>query len=381
MTAEELLDERKAFDLVSNTEMFEDDYFCKIMNINNINDENRIIYREIYARSLLILNYLFVSRENVAHYTKKATTQKLMFDKSAKFRLNMAILSNDTNEGKSLFDYLGIHSEPLLKKPIWESMIFIGNSEFEQVELNDKEQYGAFVGCFTFNLDCLNQFRLYGKEDNKEGTGVSIVFHKKFFNSEFEIPLNSANEHNPLLYRCVYLDFETGRVVSVGHNEEYNHTKEKNNNYRAFKHFGQMLMNETKAEIKAVDEEYIKKINLIICNVQKNIDYLSEKTKDGMIDKNIVAQLLINLQYLVKDVSFKEEQECRIVKILPLRSKEVEYSEDYNQLYIDFDFCKNHHTISKIIFGPKATGLNLFQNMLWKKEIKIDCKQSTLPLA
>lgn len=68
----------------------------------------------------------------------------------------MATLANDPKEGKTLLEYLDIH-EP------------------------DKKQYGAFIGCFSFNVNNLNQFRLYGKDENKEGIGVSIILPVGFF--------------------------------------------------------------------------------------------------------------------------------------------------------------------------------------------------------
>ena len=372
MMTEECLSREELFNLVIDSEKFEGEYFRKVMKFNNITDDlERKKYGEIYAQSLSIINYLLVSDEKVSHYTKKTVAQKLMFDKEAKFRLNMAVLSNDSKEGKALFDYLGIGFEPLLKKATKESMCILGTSCFELVELNDKEQYGAFVGCFSFNTDSLNQFRLYGKEDNVEGTGVSMVFRNTFFT-----PKSSTNTNNRL-YRCIYFDFETGQVVSVGHQAEYIRTKEKDSDCKIAKWAGQPRSIIT--EIKK-DEEYSNEIKSIIDNVQKALDSLKEKIKEPYIDKNIVGQLLINLQYLIKDVAFKEEQECRIVSIFSLRDNKVKYSEDYNKLYVEAGLC-NNHSIEKIIFGPKATGITLFQNMLWKDKIAINCIQSLLPLA
>jgi hypothetical protein len=92
--------------------------------------------------------------------------------------------------------------------------------------------------------------------------------------------------------------------------------------------------------------------------------------------------LLINLRYLTKDVAFKEEQECRIVKILPLSSDDVKLNEDYKQMYIEYiDIFHDNHYISNVIFGPKATGSNLFGNILIKKGHHIYCEQSKSPLA
>jgi hypothetical protein len=137
---------------------------------------------------------LFVSKNDnitVAHYTSKNVAQKLLFDKNAKFRLNMAVHSNDPKEGITLCDYLHL-----------------------RLKYDDAEEYGAFIGCFSFNKDSLNQFRLYGKDKGIEGTGVSIIFNSSCFNKNPQTPSNSTNKCIPL-YRCIYLDSETDRVVSV----------------------------------------------------------------------------------------------------------------------------------------------------------------------
>ena len=47
--------------------------------------------------------------------------------------------------------------------------------------LNFNKNLHSFISCFTFNNDSLNQFRLYGKQDNKEASGVSLVLRKIFF--------------------------------------------------------------------------------------------------------------------------------------------------------------------------------------------------------
>jgi protein O-GlcNAc transferase len=42
----------------------------------------------------------------------------------------------------------------------------------------------AFISCFTLHHDSLNQFRLYGKEENKEASGLSLVLSKYFFSQD-----------------------------------------------------------------------------------------------------------------------------------------------------------------------------------------------------
>jgi hypothetical protein len=107
----------------------------------------------------------------VAHYREKTISQKmLLFDEDSNFRLNAINYSNDPTEGKILFDYLFEKD----KRPIDESL---------------NREYGAFAGCFIFNHDSLNQFRLYGKENGTKGTGLSLVFRNSFFNEEAKMAM------------------------------------------------------------------------------------------------------------------------------------------------------------------------------------------------
>ncbi|MDR0864262.1 MAG: tetratricopeptide repeat protein [Candidatus Symbiothrix sp.] len=366
------------FSYLTKSEKFEDDYFRKIMEEHNITDNTqKNIYREIYAQSLLLISYLFVSSgEKFVHYTKNAVAQKLLFDTDSKFRLSMSTLSNDSKEGKTLFDYLELQSEYKRKKSTEKSITFIGNTILESKGSNNNgvgEEYRAFIGCFSFNTDCLNQFRLYGKDGEKEGTGVSMVFNNGSFPHP-KTPTSSTDKCNSLLYRCMYLDSETGRVVSIGHQEEYMRTKENSNSLKSAKFFSHPL--EMDDPVRKPDKNYLESISTLISNVQTEFDTLKGKITDEL-DKSIVSQLLINLRHLTKDVAFKEEQECRIIQIVSLMDDRVMLREDYNQVYVEI----NLNYVEKIIFGPKSIGMDLFQDILRKKGLDINCEQSTLPLA
>ena len=101
----------------------------------------------------------------VAHYTRPQIAFDLFGDekndkKPSNFRLSTIRGVNDPTEGLVLNDYWDQQGIP------------------ETIHTNDT---ATFISCFTFNHDNLNQFRLYGKENGREATGVSLVFKKKFF--------------------------------------------------------------------------------------------------------------------------------------------------------------------------------------------------------
>lgn len=116
----------------------------------------------------LLVDKVDTSHEKkVAHYTRVQIAWSMIgAEKPSQFRLSTIQNVNDPKEGLVLYQYIN-------KKC----------SLSNWVTPNTKEQMGhTFISCFTFNHDSLNQFRLYGKEDEREASGVSLVFTHDFFN-------------------------------------------------------------------------------------------------------------------------------------------------------------------------------------------------------
>jgi hypothetical protein len=311
-------------------------------------------YKELYILSMFIISQLYVNDENekhVAHYSKKDTSQNMLFDEKAKFRLNAINYSNDPAEGRVLLKYL-----------------FGSDSTREQ--LNRK--YGAFAGCFTFSYDSLNLFRLYGKDGEQgeqEGTGLSLVFNKDFFSKDIKMAIKQneiKDEDKKLtLFRCIYIDPIKKRVETVGYVEE-NFFYGKENEFKNY--YNNMV-------------SIIDKLNIEMRNLAKLI-------KDNNLNKEVVGQLLINLRYLIKDSAFKEEQECRIVKICHLYEEKRKISSEEKdnvsvddfKMYIEYEPKISTH-VKKIYFGPKVTGIEKFQDFLTYKGLNIQCERSKNDLA
>ena len=99
----------------------------------------------------------------------------------------------------------------------------------------------------------------------------------------------------------------------------------------------------------------------------------------------MICDLLLNLRYMVKHVAFKEEQECRIVKIKrPYeadKERPIDEDEKHKRFYVNYLPLAN--CVSRVIFGPKATEMELFQSLLtYQKGFeKVVCSRSTSPLA
>lgn len=117
--------------------------------------------------------------------------------------------------------------------------------------------------------------------------------------------------------------------------------------------------------------------------VNEKIEELKDKIQKGLekykLDSKIISELLINLRYLIKHAAFKEERECRIIQIKQLGDKNIKISDGY--MYIEYMEIQKH--IEKIWLAPKATGFELYKDMLKHKhqDLNIECEQSQSPFA
>jgi len=354
----DIIDDKELFFPLLDLQNDDGVFFRKITK--DITDTEKLDkYKRAYILSVLIISQLHINNENeksVAYYTKKTVSQEMLFN-DAEFRLNAINYSNDPTEGEILLDYL------------------FGEKKYSAKEFNTG--YGAFAGCFTFNHDSLNQFRLYGKTDDREGTGLSLVFKDTFFSEKAKMAVKhdsiSVEDKQHALFRCIYIDPETRRVETVGHKEAYLFYRGKN---------------------PGKIDDYNKYINGILENVGQEMEELKKLV--GELKPEVIGPLLINLRYLTKHIAFKEEQECRIIKIHPLHDKEtikINSTSDpdkedntqikidkIKQLYIGYQNVTGH--VEKIYFGPNATQMELFQDLLrYKGKDDIQCKRSKNPLS
>ena len=319
---------------------------------SNENKEKYNAYQDVYIKANNVVSNLKVDDDEkdygVAHYTRKWVSEKLLFNECSNEECPNSILqlssisgANDPKEGKTLIDY------------------FLGNT-FEHEQNNDNSDRQAFISCFTFNHNHLNQFRLYGKEDDKECTGLSLVLKDTFFaNQEFLI--DRVNKRHTL-YRCVYIDPKSHNIISVGQRDEYTfYTKGRYSEY------------EKEAKFIPYKEKIIKvmeKTKKAFSELEKSIKNVKKE------DLKLIPELLINLRYLVKHSAFKEEQECRIIRIEKTNHSDVK--KDGERKYVEATNIRGH--VKKIYFGPCVMKIGDFKKNLKKKGLGgIICEKSGLP--
>ncbi len=298
----------------------------------------------------------------LAHYTGTQTTNLLLASGEdqkipSPFRLNTINNVNDPSEGKLLLNHLN------------------GIKETSLYALDFDERLQAFISCFTFNHDSLNQFRLYGKQDNKEASGISLVFTKGFFqkynsteglsyvafkdsseiisittvqrSGDDESGKNNIEAINKIrkqpVMRCVYLDPTSDyihlaqrnrltffrefndEIVQLG-SEQISKAEHEWKKYQSFidektEDFRRAFV-DLKSAYKATAEELTK--------IEEKNPSLSDKIKI------LLNEILLPLKYLIKHSAFQEEQECRMVYITSLDRPEVQM--DFGKfLYVEYE--------------------------------------------
>ena len=297
----------------------------------------------------------------VAHYSRASTAFSLFGDDKnpSNFRLSTIHGVNDPTEGLVLGKYWDQQGIP------------------ETIHTNNT---ATFISCFTFNHDSLNQFRLYGKEDGREATGVSLVFNKEFFSDQSDDlkfiadpstdPSSKSEQLKPndtgktesdnkkpligksTLYRCIYLDPETGYWTLAQRDKStfYREDKDKDTAENNWIEYSEKI-----SEIEEYFKDYLFNKNDSILEKLKYI--FKEYNKYGVKEKQKILEavrfILLPLQYLVKHIAFQEEQECRIMYITQFRDEKIHSDREKQWMYVEYEEPVLPH-IDKIWLSPGA---------------------------
>ncbi|MCW9698585.1 MULTISPECIES: tetratricopeptide repeat protein [unclassified Avibacterium] len=300
--------------------IYQANILLRVLEISSSNNQEEL--KDLFEKIDSILQNLFVYPNSgladcseVAHYTRASTALLLLErdkEKVSYFRLNSIRGVNDPKEGMVLYEYLNLDN------------------------LSGQREFISFISCFTFNHDSLNQFRLYGKENNREASGVSLVFNvNKFFSSEYldrfssfltlnknlEARNDIPEENKLLLYRCIYIDPKSN-YLSIAKRSKitfFRQYKDGRNEWKKYKIALKNIEDKVREEFESIKETV------------KEID-----ASDDIV-KGLLHDILMPLQYLVKHYAFEEEQECRMVNIRSLtKDPRINVDEQFNSMYIEY---------------------------------------------
>ncbi|WP_370470111.1 tetratricopeptide repeat protein [Snodgrassella alvi] len=314
----------------------------------------------------------------VAHYTRPGVLFNLLKGENpSKFRLNIVDFMNDPSENQVLTQWLNISN-------------------------NQDNEIKTFLASFSFNHNSLNQFRLYGNEDNIHGSGVSIAFSQDFFgqdadrsinseninisknlfaslskneklisypfksqNNEISNQLKTENEANtslhPLsLYRCLYFDPKTEYMSLAKRNKQsfYLEMYNENNDTKLIDEEWQNYINDFK------EEEQIKTIRVKMNKIKSFIGDLLKHDDLNKISnlEQLISLAVLPISCLIKHAAFEDEDECRMIYITNIADDKIVEPTNYqdiDSLYVEYTHVENY--IDNIYLGPQCK----MQHKLW----------------
>lgn len=297
----------------------------------------------------------------VAHYTRPGVLFSLLKNEPSDFRLNVVDFMNDPTENQILTNWLDIKTDR--------------DSEIK-----------SFLASFSFNHNSLNQFRLYGNENNIVGSSVSVVFNQNFFGDDVQQSINpdginhlnkftsvkmarqdfidnktDANEKNePLtqssfhdlpLFRCLYFD-PSNEYISLAKRNKFSFylehrgssaskIEEKWNDY--------LKQLDEKHKIKTIRKK-LNQIKQVIKNLNKN-----RSIKNLSILDQLITLAVMPISCLIKHAAFEDEDECRMIYITNIADEKIQAPTDYVQassLFINYKTVEDY--IEKIYLGPQC---------------------------
>lgn len=319
----------------------------KIKNENILNDIKEILlYQYLLLHSLSFNNITPNDNQNIeiSHYTSFEILKKLI-EENNKIRITNISNANDPKEGKILENIL--------------------NKNKLDIKIKNDENLITLQTSLSRNKDALTMFRLYGKNENKEATGICLVINEKYFKNKYSLPLfqinntlldnkNSNNENEKEkqnyniernLYWVIYYNEEKNQLV-------FNPTKSKYSSVI----IDLNTINKNKKNINKI-EDLINCIFHNIINSAKEIDKIENKN----LKDEIFSNLFENIRYIIKHEAFFEEQELRMLITTNYKNENINIEEDKKRLYINYNelFNENENFIKEIILGGKIADKEL----------------------
>ena len=328
----------------------------------NFDDEliKNIKYLLLYEYFLLKILSFDTKEENnnieISHYTSLNTLFLLLNAKEEKelkkenpnesenIRINNITTANDPKEGKIL--------ERIL------------NKNDIDIKIESDEKAITLQTSYSRNKDSLTMFRLYGKKENKEATGICLVLNNEYFDNSYTSPYNYESK----------LKIENDKIKM---NEKINKEKFQENKRNLYwviyynEKENQLVFNkkESKYSSNIIDLNNLElkednKIEDTIKYVFSKIFYYTKEIKNEIENKKeykniknkLYSYLFENIKYIIKHEAFFEEQELRMLATSDYKSDEILIDNENKKLYIDYItlFNENTNYIKEIIIGSKV---------------------------
>ena len=336
----------------------------------------------------------------MAHYTSPHVCHKLFGignnETASPMRLGSSTYMNDPSEGRGLLDLL--NQQEL---------------ELENKEDGASHNHNAFFTCFSSRVNDLNQFRLYGKEDGVEASGCCLVFNKNgdwLREADVSVPFRSLSKKlekdsddlpEAGFWNDEYEKLPLYQVAYIAYKDEYIAEKKcgiwLSAPNKAFDLYQHLAKENLGASIRFTLNVNISRFGIRLKPVgnEEWHQFRLEKLKEALEeligffeDKSAVSdddkEALEYIRYLFKDFAFRDEEEFRLLVIKPIDSKEIEYCEATQSVYIPYADIRNR--ADEVILGTnyEKTGnqrkAEVFRYQMKQKCPDVKVSRSTLPI-
>ena len=333
----------------------------------------------------------------MAHYTSPHVCHILFGiggnETASPMRLGSSTYMNDPSEGKPLLDLLN-------------------QQDLELENKADGASHNAFFTCFSSRVNDLNQFRLYGKEGGVEASGCCLVFNKNGdwlretdVSASFHTPSQKSGQDSDDLPEADYPDDKYEKlplyqVAYVAYKDEYIAEKKcgiwLSAPNKAFNLHQNLVQENLGSSIRFILDTNISRFGIRLKPVgnEEWHQFRLEKLKEALEeligffkDKSAVSdddkEALEYIRYLFKDFAFRDEEEFRLLVIKPIDSKEIEYCEKTQSVYVPYADIWN--LADEVILGTnyEKTGnhkAEVFRYQMKQKCPDVKVSRSTLPI-
>lgn len=333
----------------------------------------------------------------MAHYTSPHVCHILFGiggnETASPMRLGSSTYMNDPSEGKPLLDLLN-------------------QQDLELENKADGASHNAFFTCFSSRANDLNQFRLYGKEGGVEASGCCLVFNKNGdwlretdVSASFHTPSQKSGQDSDDLPEADYPDDKYEKlplyqVAYVAYKDEYIAEKKcgiwLSAPNKAFNLHQNLVQENLGSSIRFILDTNISRFGIRLKPVgnEEWHQFRLEKLKEALEeligffkDKSAVSdddkEALEYIRYLFKDFAFRDEEEFRLLVIKPIDSKEIEYCEKTQSVYVPYADIWN--LADEVILGTnyEKTGnhkAEVFRYQMKQKCPDVKVSRSTLPI-
>ena len=164
------------------------------------------------------------------------------------------------------------------------------------------------------------------------------------------------------LYRCIYLDPETGYWTLAQRDKStfYRKNEDKEtaeNNWEKYSTEISKIEESVKKYLFDSDDSALS----ILKSIFKNINIYNAEEKQKILEA--LRFILLPLQYLVKHIAFREEQECRIMYTTHLHDEKIRHDWEKQWMYVEYKEKVLPH-INKIYLSPGSAKYQDFFRIL-----------------